>query len=86
MRSHLNVGFGSDVSIMDLAKLVSQTCGFKGKILTDPSMPDGPPQKLMNTERLNTLGWKPEISLEKGLELAYKDFMKHLSNQTLRNL
>ena len=86
MRSHLNVGFGSDVSIMDLAKLVSQTCGFKGKILTDPSMPDGPPQKLMNTERLNTLGWKPEISLEKGLELAYHDFMKHLSNQTLRNL
>lgn len=86
MRSHLNVGFGSDVSIMDLAKLVSQTCGFKGKILTDPSMPDGPPQKLMNTERLNMLGWKPEISLEKGLELAYKDFMKHLSNQTLRNL
>jgi nucleoside-diphosphate-sugar epimerase len=40
----------------------------------------------MNTERLNTLGWKPEISLEKGLELAYQDFMKHLSNQTLRNL
>ena len=85
MRSHLNVGYGSDVTIFELATAVAQTCGFEGKILTDPSMPDGPPQKLMNSERLNALGWKPQTSLQKGLELAYQDFLQHLSNETLRN-
>jgi GDP-L-fucose synthase len=85
MRSHLNVGYGSDVTIFELATTVAQTCGFEGKILTDPSMPDGPPQKLMNSERLNALGWKPQTSLQKGLELAYQDFLQHLSNETLRN-
>lgn len=85
MRSHLNVGYGSDVTIFELATTVAQTCGFEGKILTDPSMPDGPPQKLMNSERLNALGWKPQTSLQKGLELAYQDFLQHLSNETLHN-
>jgi GDP-L-fucose synthase len=85
MRSHLNVGYGLDVTILDLATAVAQTCGFEGKILTDPSMPDGPPQKLMNSERLNSLGWKPQTDLKRGLELAYQDFLQHLSNQTLRN-
>jgi GDP-L-fucose synthase len=84
MRSHLNVGFGSDVSIMELGQAIAKTCGFKGAIALDPSRPDGPMQKLMNSKRLNQLGWKPKVSLEEGLALAYEDFLKNLSNQSLR--
>jgi GDP-L-fucose synthase len=84
MRSHLNVGFGSDVTILELGEAIAKTCGFKGAIALDPTRPDGPMQKLMNSERINQLGWKPKVSLEEGLTLAYEDFLKNLSNQSLR--
>ncbi len=86
MRSHLNVGYGSDVTILELATAIAETCGFKGEIVTEPSMPDGPPQKLMNSDRLNTLGWKPKIDLQIGLALSYQDFLQNISQETLRNL
>jgi len=76
MRSHINVGFGKDVTISELAHLVSKVVGYKGAICFDTSKPDGPPRKYMESTRINTLGWKPIIELEEGLGLAYLDFCK----------
>ncbi len=74
MQSHLNVGYGSDVTIGELAKAVAKAIGYAGEIIYDPTKPDGSPKKLMSSERLTTLGWKPSVSLESGLVLAYEDF------------
>jgi len=75
MLSHINVGYGNDVSIAELAVLIGQTIGYKGKITYDSSKPDGTPRKLMDSSRLNALGWQANISLEEGLVSAYKDFL-----------
>jgi len=75
MQSHLNVGFGSDVTIAQLAQAVAKAVGYPGTIALDPSKPDGSPKKLMNSKRLNTLGWKAAVSLEDGLALAYAQFV-----------
>jgi GDP-L-fucose synthase len=72
----INVGYGSDISIRDLAQLVQRIVGFKGDILWDSSKPDGTPRKLMDSSRLFALGWKPRIDLETGIKLAYEDFLK----------
>ncbi|WP_236171116.1 GDP-L-fucose synthase [Pseudomonas pseudonitroreducens] len=72
--SHINVGYGSDLSILELAQLVAQTVGYSGSIQVDPSKPDGTPQKLMNIERLKAMGWAPETTLADGLQKAYIDF------------
>jgi GDP-L-fucose synthase len=76
MESHINVGFGSDVTILELAQTVSKAVGYEGKINTDPSKPDGAPRKWMDSSRLNKLGWKPEVGLSKGLALAYADMLR----------
>lgn len=75
MLSHINVGYGSDVSIAELAVLIGQTIGYKGRITYDSSKPDGTPRKLMDSSRLNALGWQAKITLEEGLVSAYKDFL-----------
>jgi GDP-L-fucose synthase len=75
-QSHLNVGYGSDMTINDLAKMVAKVIGYGGQIVFDPSKPDGTPKKLMDSSRLNRLGWQPKINLEAGLELAYDDFLQ----------
>jgi GDP-L-fucose synthase len=75
MLSHINVGYGSDVTIAELAQLVAKAVGFEGKITFDSSKPDGSPQKLMDSSRLNSLGWKASVDLETGLRLAYQDFL-----------
>ena len=74
MQSHLNVGFGSDVTIYELAHAVAKATGYGGKIQFDPSKPDGSPRKWMRSERINQLGWRPSVNLEDGLRLAYRDF------------
>ena len=79
MQSHLNVGFGSDVTIAQLAQAVAKAVGYLGTIALDPTKPDGSPKKLMNSSRLNTLGWKAAVSLEEGLALAYDNFIKSYS-------
>lgn len=76
MFSHINVGYGSDVSIAELAVLIGQTVGYKGRIAYDSSKPDGTPRKLMDSSRLNALGWRAEIGLEDGLRKAFSDFKK----------
>jgi GDP-L-fucose synthase len=75
MQSHINVGFGSDISIIDLAKIVSEVVGFKGKIVCDRTKPDGAPRKLLDSSKIINLGWSPKISIEMGLRLAYADFL-----------
>ena len=75
MLSHINVGYGSDVSIAELAVLIGKTVGYKGKITYDSSKPDGTPRKLMDSSRLNALGWQAHITLEEGLVSAYQDFL-----------
>jgi GDP-L-fucose synthase len=75
MLSHINVGYGSDISIIDLAKLISKVIGYEGSIAFDSSKPDGSPKKLMDSSLINHLNWKPEISLEPGLKYTYKSFL-----------
>ena len=80
MQSQINVGFGNDVTINELALTVSNIVGFKGEIQFDVSKPDGSPRKWMDSSKLNTLGWQASVSLTKGLALAYEDFNKnHIS-------
>ena len=76
MCSHINVGYGEDITIAELAHAVGITVGYKGKIVLDPSKPDGSPRKWMDSSRLNRLGWQGKCHLEKGLALAYADFQK----------
>jgi GDP-L-fucose synthase len=78
MQSHLNVGSGTDMTIRELAELIKKVVGFKGEILFDTSKPDGPLKKLMDSSKLNRLGWKPSVSLETGLSIAYKDFLSKI--------
>jgi GDP-L-fucose synthase len=76
MQSQINVGFGSDITIAELAHAVSQAVGFQGNIDFDPTQPDGSPRKLMDSTRLNALGWQAQVNLEQGLALAYQDFIQ----------
>lgn len=68
---HVNVGFGEDISILELTELVCEVVGFEGKIVHDFSKPDGTPRKLMSASKLRKLGWRPAIDLRTGLESAY---------------
>ncbi len=72
--THLNVGSGKDITIADLAKLISEIVGFNGKIEYDLSKPDGTPRKLMDVTRLNNLGWKYKTELKEGIIKAYNSF------------
>ncbi|GHG97701.1 GDP-L-fucose synthase [Pseudodonghicola xiamenensis] len=75
MLSHINVGTGSDVSILELAQMVARTVGYQGRIVTDPSKPDGTPRKLMDVSRLARLGWRAGIPLAEGLAQTYAWFL-----------
>jgi len=75
MQSHINVGFGSDVTIKELAQAVAKATGYQGKISFDPSKPDGSPRKWMDSGRLNRLGWNAKVDLVRGLEQAYQNFL-----------
>lgn len=75
MQSLINIGFGSDVTIADLAITVAAVVGYEGEILFDRTKPDGPPRKLMDSSRVRALGWQPRIDLTTGLRLAYADFL-----------
>jgi GDP-L-fucose synthase len=74
---HVNVGSGSDVTILELAQLVAEIVGFKGEIVHDLSKPDGTPRKLMSARRLHDLGWSPTIELREGITTAYAWFLQH---------
>lgn len=74
---HVNVGFGSDISIIETARLIARIIGFDGSIDTDPTQPDGTPRKLMDSSKLFGMGWKPRVNLEDGLRDAYSDFLRN---------
>jgi GDP-L-fucose synthase len=69
----INVGTGSDLSILELAKLVKKITGYEGTIFTDTTKPDGTPRKLMDVSKLSALGWTASISLENGIQMVYDE-------------
>ncbi len=77
MCSHINVGYGSDITIAELAAAVADAVGYSGSISLDTTKPDGAPRKWMDSSRLNRLGWQAKFDLENGLALAYADFKKN---------
>jgi len=81
MLSHINVGCGHDITIKELAETIARVIGYPGDIVYDVSKPDGPPRKLMDSTRLNALGWQAQMGLEAGLEKAYEDFLKNYAAQ-----
>jgi GDP-L-fucose synthase len=80
MQSHINIGYGEDEAIADVAHAVAKVVGYQGKVIFDTSKPDGTPRKLMDSQRLRATGWVPTVDLNTGLALAYQDFL----NQDVR--
>lgn len=80
-RDFLNVGYGSDITIGDLAKTIGEIVGFEGQIVFDDTKPNGTPKKLMDSSRLFATGWRPTTSLVQGIEWAYEDFQSKYSNK-----
>ena len=76
MQSLINVGYGEDITIAELANAVGLAVGYQGRIEFDPGKPDGTPRKLMDSGRLEALGWHAQVSLRDGLALAYQDFLR----------
>ncbi|MEN3112390.1 hypothetical protein ACFONG_19900 [Uliginosibacterium paludis] len=75
MCSHINVGFGSGVTIREVAEMVAKVVGYKGAIEFDATKPDGTPRKIMDSSRLNALGWKAAVELEAGISSAFKAYL-----------
>ena len=82
MLSHINVGSGTDVSILQLAQMVAKITGYSGRIVTDATKPDGAPRKLMDVTRLKSMGWQAKIALEDGVSETYSWFLQN--HQSLR--
>ncbi len=76
MLSHINVGTGQDITILELAQMVARVVGFEGKVLNDPSKPDGTLRKLMDVSRLANMGWRARIELETGIAETYRWFLE----------
>jgi len=80
MLSHINVGSGTDISILELAQALAKVVGFQGQIKTDPTKPDGTPRKLMDVGRLAKMGWRAQIGLEDGIAETYQWFIENKEN------
>lgn len=78
MLSHINVGSGSDVAILELARMMAEVTGFKGEIACDPRKPDGTPRKLMDVSRLAAMGWRAKIDLRDGIAETYRWYLDHI--------
>ena len=76
MQSHINVGYGEDITIAQLAGLIARIVAYPGNIVFDSTKLDGAPKKLMDTSMLNKLGWRPKINLETGIKLSYAQYIK----------
>jgi GDP-L-fucose synthase len=76
----VNIGYGEDFSIRSIAELIAEIVNFKGRIVQDPSMPDGTPRKLLDSGKLFGMGWLTSIDLKEGLTRTYKDYLIHLDN------
>lgn len=82
MHLPLNIGTGTDISIRELAELIALVVGYKGQLEWDASKPDGAPRKLLNSKRIESLGWKSQISLEEGIRSTYEWFISNGVNTT----
>ena len=82
---HINVGYGTDITIRELAELIKKISGFKGEILFDTTKPDGTSRKLLDSSRMFELGWKPKISLEQGIRAVYEEYGKNHDDQSGEN-
>ncbi len=82
---HVNVGVGDDISIADLARLVADVVGFRGRLRYDSSMPDGTPRKLLDVSRLSSLGWRSRITLRAGIEQTYRWYLQQLVEAETRD-
>ena len=79
--SHINVGCGTDMTILELASRIAGVVGFHGGIVTDPSKPDGTPRKLLDVSKLSGLGWKTKIELEEGIAGTYRWFLENIPSE-----
>ena len=79
--SPINIGWGEDLSIADLASLVAEIVGFGGEIQWDVSKPDGTPRKLLDTTKINSLGWRPQIDLREGISSTYEWYLHNYSQK-----
>ncbi len=79
--SHVNVGYGSDVSIRELTGMVMAAVGYQGAVVNDLAKPDGTPRKLMDSSLLRGMGWQPRITLERGIVDAYRHFSEEIGNK-----
>ena len=79
----VNIGWGEDITISELAELVLSVIGYRGRIVFDPTKPDGTPRKLLDVERLSRIGWKPSITLQEGIEQTYAWFKEHFATARL---
>jgi GDP-L-fucose synthase len=81
--THLNVGTGKEITIKELAELISGIVGFSGDLVFDQSMPDGMPRKVMDVIRIHQLDWRHKINLEDGLAMTYSSFVENISNESI---
>ena len=80
---HINIGSGQEVSIRKLTEIIQEVTGFQGRVEWDSSKPDGTPRKLLDSNKLFSLGWKPRIDLRDGVARAYADYVKRFGNSTV---
>jgi GDP-L-fucose synthase len=78
--TQINIGMGEDLTISELAGLIAEVVGFKGKIIYDSSKPDGTPRKLMDVSRINNLGWKAKTDLKSGIQKTYQWYLEKYSS------
>lgn len=84
--NHINVGSGEDITILELTRLVCDIVGFDGEILLDPTKPDGTPRKLMNSNKLLDLGWRPRIPLPTGIQQTYDWYVRHAPREAFADI
>ena len=80
----INVRIGTDATIRELADMVKEETGFSGKLVFDPSRPDGTPRKLLDVSKMKALGWEPRISLREGIRQTYQSFLAVYQNSLVR--
>ncbi len=80
----INIGYGEDLAIGELAEMVAEVVGYRGELIFDESKPDGPPRKLLDVSRMRRLGWTARIELRAGLELTYRDFLENQPDSAFR--
>jgi GDP-L-fucose synthase len=80
MLSHINIGYGEDITILELAQTIAAVIEYKGNVVLNPTKPDGAPRKLLNVNRLERMGWKAKTSLIEGLRMTYQDYVNSYKN------